>query len=268
MTPTNRKKLVLAHSVHSDAPQHEVETNRALARWLAQILEALNTAVVVSIRRSITAATFMCCRPRRWWALPPPGKWAYAGRRICGAVMSTTISSAPRPSAMACSTKMRTPRQAGHRCFPSACATWCWMVSACFPSTMRDPRAEHLIYSGPIRLKPVHACAGRGQEVIDSLDRFDAILARPNASNLFAEGVVLEQDLGNVITHSVGQSFIGDTVLSYCGEQYLIEDGQGRVGVRRFQPCWWCRVITRFRPAGAAFALTMCGWRSSKRAGV
>lgn len=38
MTPTNRKKLVLAHSVRPDAPLHEVETNRALARWLAQIV--------------------------------------------------------------------------------------------------------------------------------------------------------------------------------------------------------------------------------------
>lgn len=38
MTPTNRKKAVVAHSVRPDAPLHEVETNRALARWLAQIL--------------------------------------------------------------------------------------------------------------------------------------------------------------------------------------------------------------------------------------
>jgi len=38
MTPTQRKKLVVAHSTRAGAPQHEVETNRALARWLAQIL--------------------------------------------------------------------------------------------------------------------------------------------------------------------------------------------------------------------------------------
>src|SRR5690349_14740849 len=38
MTPTNPRKLVVAHSVRPDAPQHEVETNRALAKWLAQIL--------------------------------------------------------------------------------------------------------------------------------------------------------------------------------------------------------------------------------------
>jgi hypothetical protein len=84
-----------------------------------------------------------------------------------------------------------------------------------------------LLYTGPIRLKPIHACAGRGQEVIKSLDQFDAILARPDAETLFNEGVVLEQDLDQVITHSVGQSFIGDRVLSYCGDQYLTKDGQG-----------------------------------------
>lgn len=38
MTPIQRKKLVVAHSTREGAPLHEIETNRALARWLAQIL--------------------------------------------------------------------------------------------------------------------------------------------------------------------------------------------------------------------------------------
>ena len=38
MTPTYRNKLVVAHSTREGAPRHEVETNLALARWLAQIL--------------------------------------------------------------------------------------------------------------------------------------------------------------------------------------------------------------------------------------
>ena len=38
MTPISRKKLVVAHSMREGAPLHEIETNRALARWLAQIL--------------------------------------------------------------------------------------------------------------------------------------------------------------------------------------------------------------------------------------
>jgi hypothetical protein len=89
------------------------------------------------------------------------------------------------------------------------------------------PAAEHLLYSGPIRLKPIHACAGRGQEVINSLDAFDEVLARVDAAALFRDGVVLEQDLSKVVTHSVGQSFIGGKVLSYCGDQYLTKDAHG-----------------------------------------
>ncbi len=89
------------------------------------------------------------------------------------------------------------------------------------------PAATRLLNDGPIRLKPVNACAGRGQEVIHSLDAFKVVLARPEAVQLFDEGVVLEQDLHDVVTHSVGQSFIGDHVFSYCGEQYLTEDGEG-----------------------------------------
>ena len=38
MTPTQRKKWVVAYSTREGAPQHEVDTNLALARWLAQIL--------------------------------------------------------------------------------------------------------------------------------------------------------------------------------------------------------------------------------------
>ena len=38
MTPTQRKKWVVAYSTREGAPQHEVDTNLARARWLAQIL--------------------------------------------------------------------------------------------------------------------------------------------------------------------------------------------------------------------------------------
>lgn len=53
------------------------------------------------------------------------------------------------------------------------------------------------------------------------------MLARPDAAKLFSQGVELEQDLHDVVTHSVGQSIIGDHVFSYCGEQCLTQDGQG-----------------------------------------
>ncbi|WP_460120441.1 DUF3182 family protein [Pseudomonas sp. S2_C03] len=225
MTPTNRKKLVVAHSVRPDAPQHEVETNRALARWLAQILGykyggsydperhqgrdlyllPTQTLVGAAIARQLGVMgpqdlwggyvehDFICTKAishglRDKNALAPPGWSPLFSERVRGVVLDGL---------------------------------------SVFSFDDARSAAEHLLYAGPIRLKPIHACAGRGQEVIKSLDEFDAVLARSEARALFTEGVVLEQDLSEVVTHSVGQSFFGDIVLSYCGDQYLTRDAQG-----------------------------------------
>ena len=225
MTPTQRKKLVVAHSTRVGAPTHEIETNRALARWLAQILglkfggsydpdlhagQALYLLPTQTLIGPDQARAFNVRGPEDLWG-------GYVDHDfVC--------------------TKAITHGLIG----PDAKAPEGW--SALFCERVRDvvldglsvfaledarPAATRLLYSGPIRLKPVHACAGRGQEVIHSLDEFDTVLARPDAATLFNEGVVLEQDLKDVVTHSVGQSFIGEHVFSYCGEQYLTEDGQG-----------------------------------------
>ncbi|QOY71032.1 MULTISPECIES: DUF3182 family protein [unclassified Pseudomonas] len=225
MTPTNRNKLVVAHSTREGAPLHEVETNRALARWLAQILglkfggsydpqmhagRELYLLPTQTLVGPALALTLDVRGPRDLWG-------GYVDHDfICTKAISHGLLS------------------------PEAKAPEGW--SPIFCERVRDvvldglsvfaledakPAAARLLYSGPIRMKPVHACAGRGQEVIHSLDEFDAIVARPDAAKLFSAGVVLEQDLHDVVTHSVGQSFIGEHVFSYCGEQYLTQDGQG-----------------------------------------
>ncbi|MBD9565166.1 DUF3182 family protein [Pseudomonas sp. PDM09] len=225
MTPTSRNKLVLAHSVRPDASLHEVETNRALARWLAQVvgleyggsydpqlhsgrdIYLLPTQTLVGV----TAA-------RQLGVKGPEDLWGgYVDHDfICTKAISHGLLNryafAPEGWSSLFSERVRSVVLDGLSVFSLEDAR---------------PAAEHLLYSGPIRMKPIHACAGRGQEVIKSLDQFDAILARPDAKTLFTDGVVLEQDLTEVVTHSVGQSFIGDKVLSYCGDQYLTEDGQG-----------------------------------------
>ena len=225
MTPIQRKKMVVAHSTREGAPQHEVDTNRALARWLAQILglkfggsydpeqhagrdlyllptqtlvgpgqaRALNIKGPEDLWGGYVEHDFICTKAISHGALGPeaitPEGWSSV---FCERVREVVLD--------------------GLSVF-----------------ALKDAReaATRLLYSGPVRLKPVHACAGRGQEVIRSLDEFDALLARPEAEQLFKDGVVLEQDLREVVTHSVGQSFIGDYVLSYCGEQYLTKDGHG-----------------------------------------
>ncbi|KAA0982108.1 DUF3182 family protein [Pseudomonas sp. ANT_J28] len=225
MTPTNRKKLVVAHSVRPEAPLHEVETNRALARWLAQILglkyggsydpELHNGRDLYLLP---TQTLVGVAAARQLGVKGPEDLWGgYVDHDfICTKAISHGLRNkdahAPEGWSPLFSERVRSVVLDGLSVFSMADAR---------------PAAEHLLYSGPIRIKPIHACAGRGQEVIKSLDQFDAILARPEANALFTEGVVLEQDLDQVITHSVGQSFIGDTVLSYCGDQYLTEDGQG-----------------------------------------
>ncbi|MGO4310923.1 DUF3182 family protein [Pseudomonas sp. KB_15] len=225
MTPTNRKKLVVAHSVLTDAPLHEVETNRALARWLAQILGLKyggsydpqlhegRDLYLLPTQTLVGAAA-----ARQLGIKGPEDLWGgYVDHDfICTKAISHGLlnhdAHAPPGWAPLFSERVRSVVLDGLSVF-----------------SLKDarPAAEHLLYAGPIRLKPIHACAGRGQEVINSLDRFDEMLARPDAKKLFSEGVVLEQDLDQVITHSVGQSFIGNKVLSYCGDQYLTEDAQG-----------------------------------------
>ena len=225
MTPTNCKKLVVAHSVRPDAPLHEVETNRALAKWLAQILgfkfgghydpeRHQGRDLYLLPTQTLVGAT----AARQLGVKGPQDLWGgYVEHDfICTKAITHGLlnrhAHAPQGWAPLFSERVRGVVLDGLSVFSLDDAR---------------PAAEHLLYSGPIRLKPIHACAGRGQEVINSLEQFDEVLARPEAKTLFTEGVVLEQDLDQVITHSVGQSFIGDRLLSYCGDQYLTTDAHG-----------------------------------------
>ena len=225
MTPTQRKKWVVAYSTREGAPQHEVDTNLALARWLAQILGlkfgGSYDPQKHAGRELYLLPTQTLVGPAQARALNvkgPEDLWGgYVDHDfICTKAISHGLLS------------------------PEAKAPEGWSSLFCervkkvvleglsvFALEDALPAATRLLNDGPIRLKPVHACAGRGQEVIHSLDAFKDVLARPEAMQLFDEGVVLEQDLHDVVTHSVGQSFIGDHVFSYCGEQYLTEDGEG-----------------------------------------
>ncbi|MHC8307574.1 DUF3182 family protein [Pseudomonas sp. PB3P13] len=225
MTPTNRKTIVVAHSVRPEAPQHEVDTNRALARWLAQILglqfggsydpeQHYGREIYLLPTQTLVGAA----AARQLGVRGPDDLWGgyVEFEFICTKAISHGLlnknAHAPQGWSPLFSQRVSSVVLDGLSVFSFADAR---------------PAAEHLLHAGPIRLKPVHACAGRGQEVLRSLDEFDAVLARPEAQALFEQGVVLEQDLTDVVTHSVGQSFIGDTVLSYCGHQYLTGDAHG-----------------------------------------
>nr|BFE93734.1 hypothetical protein GCM10020185_42700 [Pseudomonas brassicacearum subsp. brassicacearum] len=224
MTPVNRNKRVVAYSVNPQAPRHEVETNRALAQWLAQILgweygdshdsQAGHDLYLLPTQTLIGTETLMCLGGSR-------------GRRMCGAGMSSMIFICTKAITHGLLNKDAVAPKGWSPLF--AKLTRGAVLDGVTVFSLKDarPAAEHLLYIGPIRLKPIHACAGRGQRLIKSLAQFDEIAAGPDAQALFRDGVVLEQHLNEVKTQSVGQCFINGKVLSYCGVQHLTHDSEG-----------------------------------------
>ena len=81
--------------------------------------------------------------------------------------------------------------------------------------------------SRAIRLKPVHATAGRGQVLISSVDQLEPALAGQDAASMAECGVVLEAHLDDVITYSVGQVRLPGLTASYIGTQCLTQDNAG-----------------------------------------
>lgn len=87
--------------------------------------------------------------------------------------------------------------------------------------------AQLLLRDGPLRVKPVLASAGRGQQVITQADHLEPLLANMDEQDLALWGLVLEEDLSKVETFSVGQVRVAGLTCSYHGTQQLTHDHQG-----------------------------------------
>jgi hypothetical protein len=87
--------------------------------------------------------------------------------------------------------------------------------------------AERLLPLGAIRIKPVLTTGGRGQTVVHDRTAFNAVLAVMANDELREYGVVLEHELSEVETLSVGQVCVAGIVASYFGRQLLTPDNQG-----------------------------------------
>ena len=84
-----------------------------------------------------------------------------------------------------------------------------------------------LLTLGPVRVKLVAETGGRGQVVVKNLAELQSCLAGIDSMALSEHGVVLEHNLTDVSTLSVGQVRIGGTVASYFGHQYLTKNNSG-----------------------------------------
>jgi hypothetical protein len=86
---------------------------------------------------------------------------------------------------------------------------------------------ESLLAHGPIRVKPVRGKAGRGQEVIRDAQTLSACLAEQDAAEVATWGLVLEENLREVVTFSIGQVQVAGLTASYYGSQRLTRDNTG-----------------------------------------
>jgi hypothetical protein len=88
--------------------------------------------------------------------------------------------------------------------------------------------AKRLLARGPIRLKKPLSASGKDQTVITTLNELDAVLETVVADEMAAYGLVLEENLRQVRTLSVGEVAVGDLEISYHGTQRTVADNEGR----------------------------------------
>ncbi len=95
--------------------------------------------------------------------------------------------------------------------------------------TAADARvaAQRLLPQGKVRIKPARGIGGNGQSAIGTIAELDAVLAAMDPVELTDHGVVVEENLADVITYSVGQVRIADICLSYHGTQRLTPNHRG-----------------------------------------
>ena len=117
-----------------------------------------------------------------------------------------------------------------------------------------------LLKDGPVRIKKVLAAGGEGQSVARIPEELASMVATINSDELTCFGLVLERNLENAMTYSVGQVQIDDLTASYYGTQYMTDDKRGN-------PCYggsdlvivrggWDQLLSRDLPNN--FRLAVC----------
>ena len=84
-----------------------------------------------------------------------------------------------------------------------------------------------LLPRGRIRLKTGHGVGGHGQHLAEDAAALEAALERLDLARLARFGVVVELDLADATTYSVGQVRAAGLQASYCGTQHRTTDNQG-----------------------------------------
>lgn len=85
-----------------------------------------------------------------------------------------------------------------------------------------------LLEGGAVRIKQADGIGGLGQTVASSRDELEEQLRALDVESVLQEGLVLERNLNEVSTLSVGQVRVGGLTASYYGTQRLTVNNHGR----------------------------------------
>jgi hypothetical protein len=88
--------------------------------------------------------------------------------------------------------------------------------------------ARRLLARGPIRLKKPLSASGKDQTVVTTLNELDAVLENIGAGEMATYGLVLEENLRQVRTLSVGEVAVSGLRISYHGTQRTVKDNEGQ----------------------------------------
>jgi hypothetical protein len=84
-----------------------------------------------------------------------------------------------------------------------------------------------LLEQGPVRIKQPEGIGGVGQAVILDRRGLESQLDALDPAELHRHGIVLECNLTDVTTFSVGQTRLGEMLITYCGTQGLTRANDG-----------------------------------------
>ena len=88
--------------------------------------------------------------------------------------------------------------------------------------------AKRMLRRGGIRVKRPLGASGKGQSLVTTLQELDALLETYASEEMATYGLVLEENLRQVRTLSVGHVAIDGVTVAYCGVQRLTKDNEGR----------------------------------------
>lgn len=217
---------VALHSLRPREAAHERATHGALARRLAQLIggefigdydPALHAGADLYLVPSDTlvgpawAEAGLNDEDRLFGGFVP---WGFLATKAITHTVAAPHARAPRGWSAAFGAGVRASVLSGFTAFTRADAA---------------AAGRRLLRDGPMRVKAVRACAGRGQQVIRSAAELDEALAVMDEAELAEYGLVLEEDLVDAVTFSVGQVCVAGMRASYHGVQRATRDNRGEL---------------------------------------